>query len=289
MGFSAEATVKTKWAKMNAALFYGICSFMMVFINKYILSVLEFPSFLIFGILQMIVTVICLYIASKCSLITLPRLGMSVPKKIFPLPLLFFISLVSGLGGTQKISLPMFTALRHTTIFVTMILEYIILGYDLSFDTYGYMLIFINNVTGALNGDFNSNSLLFYNALFMIPIGVVLAYVVDDFPKAIDYFQRTNSLPLILSSMGMAFFFGLMLNYAMMMCTEYNSALTTTFNTAITYIGMFLAGDYVFHAINFFGISLTVLGSSLYIYVTFKMRNSESRVIKYVAKSLDKV
>ncbi|KAI6174810.1 TPT domain-containing protein [Aphelenchoides bicaudatus] len=172
MGFSAEATVKTKWAKMNAALFYGICSFMMVFINKYILSVLEFPSFLIFGILQMIVTVICLYIASKCSLITLPRLGMSVPKKIFPLPLLFFISLVSGLGGTQKISLPMFTALRHTTIFVTMILEYIILGtvpstgvrlsvffiifgsmlaaiYDLSFDTYGYMLIFINNVTDS--------------------------------------------------------------------------------------------------------------------------------------------
>ncbi|KAI6206195.1 UDP-sugar transporter UST74c [Aphelenchoides besseyi] len=60
----------------------------------------------------------------------------------------------------------------------------------------------------------------------------------------------------------------------MLRCTEVNSALTTTIvgaikNTAITYIGMLASGDYVFQIFNFFGVTLTVFGSALYIVVVF--------------------
>lgn len=156
----------------------------------------------------------------------------------------------------------------------------------------------------------------------MIPIGLLLAYLVDDVPKVgpgvmntklwfdlqvVKYFEDTDSMPLIVASMFMAFFFGLVLNYSMLKCTEYNSALTTTFvgatkayyvvleiskgllqNTAITYIGMFLAGDYIFHLFNFIGITITVFGSSLYIYLTFRARESQARIIEYVPRCVDK-
>lgn len=43
--------------------------------------------------------------------------------KVFPLPLIFLFNTVSGLGGTKKISLPMFTVLRRLTMLFTIIAE----------------------------------------------------------------------------------------------------------------------------------------------------------------------
>ncbi|XP_045160173.1 UDP-N-acetylglucosamine/UDP-glucose/GDP-mannose transporter-like [Mercenaria mercenaria] len=302
-------------AKLSAALFYGLSSFFIIVANKVVLTSYGFPSFQVLGLSQMLTGIVVLYTAKLLKLIEFPDFARDTIKRIWPLPLVYVGNLLCGLGGTQKLSLPMFTVLRRFSILFTMIAEFWILGIkasravqlsvylmmlgaiiagltDLSFDAIGYLMIFVNNICTATNmvytkqkleaKDLGKYGLLFYNALFMIFPVMALSIYTEELQKAYNFQSWTQ--PMFLLQFGLSCILGFVLNYSIVLCTHINSALTTTIigvlkNLLVTYIGMALGGDYIFSWPNFIGLNISVTGSLIYTYLTFKKVGPSKTII----------
>ncbi|XP_041889102.1 UDP-N-acetylglucosamine/UDP-glucose/GDP-mannose transporter isoform X2 [Corvus kubaryi] len=278
--------------RVLSALFYGMCSFLIVLVNKALLSAYSFPSPMFLGIGQMAATILILYVSKLNKIVHFPDFDKSIPVKLFPLPLIYVGNHLSGLSSTSKLSLPMFTVLRKFTIPLTLLLEIIILGKryplniivsvfaiilgafiaagsDLSFNLEGYIFVLLNDIFTAANGVYTKQKIdpkelgkygvLFYNACFMVIPTVIISFSTGDFQQATHFQHWTNFFfvfQFILSCL-----LGFLLMYSTVLCSHYNSALTTTVvgaikNISIAYIGMLIGGDYIFSMLNFVGLNI---------------------------------
>lgn len=302
----AEAS---RFAKISSAIFYGLASFLITVVNKQVLTSYKFPSFLFLSLGQMVASIVVLYSAKKLKLVSFPSYSNDLVKKIFPLPLFYLGNMIFGLGGTKALSLPMFAALRRFSILMTMFLEFYILKIrptfavqvavygmvggsllaasdDLSFNLVGYSFIMITNVLTASNGvyvkkklsgsDLGTYGLTYYNSIVMFIPALIVTWAVGDLQSALEYDNWSD--PIFFAQFMMSCVMGFVLNYSTILCTQHNSALTTTIvgclkNVSVTYIGMFIGGDYIFSWLNWIGINISVLASLIYTYVTFRKKN----------------
>ncbi|KNC83705.1 hypothetical protein SARC_04064 [Sphaeroforma arctica JP610] len=289
-----------------AGMFYATTSFSIMFMNKIVLTSYHFPSFLFLALCQFVATIFCLEAGKTTNLITYPDFDMKHFWKVFPLPFIFMLNTLTGLGGTQKISIPMFTVLRRFSIVFTMILEGWLLGNvssrnvkfcvflmvfgalvaavdDLSFDMAGYTFIMINNLATAANGvvikkkleskELGTFGLMYYNTLFSFPLLLFIFVYQGEWGSVVEFADWGNFY-FLFYFVG-ASVMGFVLNFSIFHCTKVNSALTTTVigclkNVLSTYIGMVALPDYVFTIANFAGVNVSIFGSLLYSYVKFK-------------------
>ncbi|XP_050521192.1 UDP-sugar transporter UST74c isoform X1 [Daktulosphaira vitifoliae] len=302
-----DSSVVTSFAKISTALFYAAASMLITVVNKSVLTSYGFPSFQFLAICQMFMTVIVLYLAKSLGKLKFPDINRNTFKDTFPMPLIYLGNIEFGLGGTKELSLPMFTMLRRFSILITMLGEYYLLNIrpklsvkvavglmvsgaiiassnDLGFNLDGYIYVLCSDFLTAANGVFTKKKLnskkemgkyglMFYSSMFMIPPALLLMYFSGDLDKVYRYNYWLH-LPFLIQIF-VSSFMGFILNYSIMLCTQYNSALTTTIigclkNIFVTYFGMFIGGDYVYTLNNFIGINISVIGSLFYTYVTFR-------------------
>ncbi|KFW94874.1 UDP-N-acetylglucosamine/UDP-glucose/GDP-mannose transporter, partial [Phalacrocorax carbo] len=291
-------------------LFCFACLFLSFFSLSSVLNILfmlfSFPSPMFLGIGQMAATIFILYVSKLSKIVHFPDFDKSIPVKLFPLPLIYVGNHISGLSSTSKLSLPMFTVLRKFTIPLTLLLEIIILGKryplsiivsvfaiilgafiaagsDLSFNPEGYTFVLLNDVFTAANGVYTEQKInpkelgkygvLFYNACFMVLPTAIISFSTGDFQQATHFQHWTNFLfvfQFLLSCL-----LGFLLMYSTVLCSHYNSALTTTVvgaikNISIAYIGMLIGGDYIFSMLNFIGLNICMAGGLRYSFLTLR-------------------
>ncbi|XP_006018530.1 UDP-N-acetylglucosamine/UDP-glucose/GDP-mannose transporter [Alligator sinensis] len=292
--------------RLLSALFYGACSFLLVLVNKVVLSTYSFPSPMFLGIGQMATTILILYVSKLNKIIHFPDFDKSIPVKLFPLPLIYVGNHISGLSSTRKLSLPMFTVLRKFTIPLTLLLEIIILGKryplsiivsvfaiilgafiaagsDLAFNLEGYTFVLLNDIFTAANGVYTKQKIdpkelgkygvLYYNAFFMVIPTVIISFSTGDLQQATDFKHWTNFL--FLFQFLLSCLLGFLLMYSTVLCSHYNSALTTAVvgaikNVSIAYIGMLFGGDYIFSFLNFIGLNICMAGGLRYSFLTLR-------------------
>ncbi|KAK1801326.1 hypothetical protein P4O66_023008 [Electrophorus voltai] len=318
------------FVKFLSAAFYALSSFLIIVVNKTVLTNYRFPSYMFLGIGQMAFTIIILYLAKICKAVTFQDFDRNLPRKIFPLPLLYVGNHVTGLGGTKKLRHNSFIRVRkyhlleltHMYLCILQLthvhcapkvlypthndygvknikLVFSVLAIlfgaviaassDLAFDAEGYAFVLLNDVFTAASGVYTKKKLgveglgkygvLFYNAFIIIIPTILASAFTGDLEKAVA-FEGWLSLSFVLYFL-MSCVMGFILMYSIILCSYYNSALTTTVigaikNVAVAYIGMFIGGDYLFSWPNFVGLNICISGGLLYSYLTFNTRKSPS-------------
>eukprot|EP00128_Syssomonas_multiformis_P015083 Colp12_sorted_trinity150504_noHs@6957 len=296
-----EPLPPTLLQQITAGFLYGLMSLLTIFFNKIVLTTYKFPSFYFVTLNEAIVSIVVLSILKNLRIIRYPDFSWDIFYKIFPLPFIYILNTLTGLAGTQRINIPMLTALRRFAILFTMIGESKILGNkfsapvkmsvalmiggamiaaldDFAFDMRGYLFIMANNLFTAANGvlmkktlnskELGTFGLIFYNTLFSLPLLLLMAPFHRDELQQVFSFHRFASptfqlLYLLTISCGVS------LTYSIYYCTKVNSPLSTTVigclkNVLSTYLGMFIGGDYIFSATNFIGVNVGIIGSLIY-------------------------
>ena len=208
-----------------AAVFYGATSLAVIFTNKQIMTGYNFPFFDFLAAVQFLATTAILFLLVIIRKVDIPALNYSIFREIFPISMMFLGNVICGLGSTRSLNLPMFTALRRFSILMTMMAEYFILSnrpsnsviisvilmvggalfaaaYDLSFNGWGYTLVFLNNGFTTLNGVWlkkasmsgkcNKMGILFYNSLFSA-VAMFFFFAIEHYNVSVDN-NRYNSV-----------------------------------------------------------------------------------------------
>lgn len=300
-------------ARVLSAVFYAIMSIMITIVNKRVLTNYNFPNSHFLALGQLSSTVVVLFTLKNIfKSIEFPSFSRQTLRRILPLPLFYMANLFGGLLSTKNLSLPMFTVLRRFSILMTMLGEtyflkkqqpvrirfcvfIMILGScvaasnDLAFNLYGYFCVTVNNFATAANGvctkkkldskELGKFGILYYNALFTLPMAYFLVKTSHGgFDEVLAFEHWSN--PMFTGQFILSCMMALLLNYSVVLCTHYNSALVTTVvgcikNIVITYYGIiFPTHDYIFSWMNFTGVTVSVLGSVAFSWFSFASKES---------------
>ncbi|XP_050213343.1 UDP-N-acetylglucosamine transporter UGNT1-like [Mercurialis annua] len=312
-----ETVMTTRGA--YAAVSYMASAVLLIMFNKAALSSYSFQYANVITLFQMLCSCLFLYMMRWSKIISFTndeshRMTHNpiklVPVKTLlhtlPLALSYLLYMLVTMESVRAISVPMYTSIRRTTVAFTMIAEYLLIGKkhslpvvgsvgiiilgafiagarDLSFDAYGYTVVFIANICTAVylalisrigkSSGLSSFGLMWCNGLICAPILLVWTSIRGDLKATMNfpYLTWPGFQVVMFLSCVMAFF----INYFVFLNTTLNSALTQTIcgnmkDLFTVTLGWLLFGGLPFDLLNIVGQSLGFFGSCLYAYSKMK-------------------
>ncbi|KAG6739275.1 hypothetical protein POTOM_056866 [Populus tomentosa] len=298
-----------------AAISYMSCAVLLILFNKAALSSYSFPSANVITLFQMMSSCSFLYVLRRWRIISFTDGGSLITSDVkatfvpletlihtLPLAFTYLLYMLVTMESVRGVNVPMYTTLRRTTVVFTMIMEYILAGQryappifgsvglivlgafiagarDLSFDFYGYAVVFAANFTTAIylatisrigkSSGLNSFGLMWCNGIICGPVLLFWTFIRGDLQMTMNfpYLFSPGFLAVLLFSCILAFF----LNYSIFLNTTLNSALTQTIcgnlkDLFTIALGWTIFGGLPFDVFNVIGQSLGFVGSGLYAY-----------------------
>jgi solute carrier family 35 len=159
---------------------------------------------------------------------------------------------------------------------------------DLSFSFWAYTSVLLNNLFTSIylvlvkhmkaTKHVDTTTLLFYNSIISIVPLTFASFFVGEWAKMAVHPNLDNTGLQITGVAAVCL--GLTISHSMYVCTRVNDPLTTSVsgslkNIAMTVIGIFAFGDYIYDTANMFGIALSMMGAVWYaLYTTLKKTGS---------------
>ena len=276
---------------------------------------------------QSIFTLACLLALRRFKVVDFPNIDFNLAKRIAPLSVVFLGYVVVSLIALGRVNIPMFTALRRTTVVFVMILEQFMHGNspdsrilkpvaimvlgatiaalkDLTFDPVSYVLVFLTNLFTALytisiasvkrESNLSVFAMLFYNTTLTLPMLVVLGLLTGDIQASMTFEHYNNPAFMV------CFFFSctlaMFMNVATYFSTSMNGATTQSVigqlkNFVAFILGLVMFSDYLFDPINFAGLLIGFGGGVWYSYIQTQKQPTKAKQlpshVQEVSRSAD--
>ncbi|CAB3977499.1 UDP-galactose UDP-glucose transporter 7 isoform X5 [Paramuricea clavata] len=288
-----------------AAVFYGIVSGSMSFINKIVLTTFDYRYPEVIMLAQVTCTALGLEICRRSNLINISAYTLERAKKFLLPSICFALHTILALNALSDLSIPMYNILRRLLPLSTLILGVIVLSKspsfqltcsiilvvlgciiaglgDLSFHLGGYIsailsvfsqsiyLLYVQK-TGVESG-LSTLDVLHLNSVNCIPLLTIYTLYNNQLVNSFNSIKVTANgfFPLFIIDVLM----GCVLNYSLFLCATMNSALTTSLVGVVkgiitTIIGFFTFGGVAVNLYTLSGIILNTSGGILYFYTKY--------------------
>lgn len=303
---SEEQVRRTVIVSLSVCTFYIIVSSSMVFTNKALSYTYNFKTTNILLFCQFIFTAILLRTLRAMRVIDFIDFQPSRARTVAPVSVFYCLNAAVALVALRELSVPSYTMIKRLAPLVTICLETVLLkkvatraivgslivmsigtvlaaNADTSSSNFAWMLGFISCLFQALYLVFvkrsgaetgmNSFGILYYHSILSLPCISLIALSVGELQPALHF--PLWSSPQFLAVFIGSLFMGLLLNYALFLCTELTSPTSTLVSGQVKAMGQTLVGMFTFGGVDMnpryaFGTFLNIFGGFCYAFAKLK-------------------
>lgn len=299
---SQRSVRKTVLTSLLVCSFYIIVSASMVFTNKSLTYTYKFNTTNVLLLMQMAFTAVLLRTARDVlKIIDFPEFERTVARQVAPVSVFYSLNAAVALVALRELSIPSYTLIKRLAPLFTLALEFLVLrkrpanlivfgllvmasgtvlaaradtrsstfAWGLGFTSCLFQALYLTFVkrSGATTG-LNTFGILYYHSILSLPCFCLIAGLAGEVPMVLSYehWHDVWFIAVLTMSLGM----GLLLNYALFLCTEKTSPTSTLVSGHVKALGQTIFGISAFGGIDLnaayvVGTVLNAMGGGIYV------------------------